>query len=287
MNKKFSDLTLILVSFKSDEQIIRLISKFDKRIKIIIVENSLNKDFKNIIEKKYQNIKVFIPKVNKGWGSAINYAIKKAKSKYIMTLDCDVVITSENISNLLAKGKKLKSFGVLMPKIYRQKYEDLIIGYDKKYKLSILSFNTGCVMLFKRETFLKVGSFDENYFLYFEESDFFIRCIKNNKKIYLYDKFSVKHGGSRSINLKHKNEYFIFRSWHYCWSKFYYYKKHKNYFIALSKTFPNFKKSIFGMIKNLIVGDIFKFKLHNAEFRGLTKSYLFMKSNFRMDINID
>ena len=29
-----------------------------------------------------------------------------------------------------------------------------------------------------------MGSFDENYFLYFEETDFFTRCIKNKKKIY-------------------------------------------------------------------------------------------------------
>ena len=287
MNKKFTDLTVILVSFKSDEQITRLVSKIDKRIKIIIVENSLNKDFKNFIEKKYENIKVIIPRSNKGWGSAINYAIKKIRSKYIMTLDCDVSITSKNISNLLTKAKKLNSFGVLMPKIYKQKYKDLIIGYDKKYKLSILSFNTGCVMLFKRETFLKVGSFDENYFLYFEETDFFTRCINRGKNIYLYDKFIIKHDGSRSINLKYKNEYMIFRNWHYCWSKFYYYRKHKNYFIALSKTFPNFKKSIFGMIKSLILSNPLQFKLRNAEFMCLTRSYLTMKSAHRMNIDID
>ena len=287
MNKKFTDLTVILVSFKSDEQITRLVSKIDKRIKIIIVENSLNKDFKNFIEKKYENIKVLIPRSNKGWGSAINYAIKKIRSKYIMTLDCDVSITSKNISNLLTKAKKLNSFGVLMPKIYKQKYKDLIIGYDKKYKLPILSFNTGCVMLFKRETFLKVGSFDENYFLYFEETDFFTRCINRGKNIYLYDKFIIKHDGSRSINLKYKNEYIIFRNWHYCWSKFYYYRKHKNYFIALSKTFPNFKKSIFGMIKSLILSNPLQFKLRNAEFMGLTRSYLTMKSAHRMNIDID
>jgi N-acetylglucosaminyl-diphospho-decaprenol L-rhamnosyltransferase len=287
MKKNFSDLTVILVSFRSDEQILRLISKFDKKIKIIIVENSLNKNFKRFIEGKYRNIKVFIPKINKGWGSAINYAVNKTKSKYIITLDCDISISNENISNILAKAKTLNSFGVLMPKVHKQEYKDLIIGYDKKNKLSILSFNTGCVMLFEKKTFLKIGSFDENYFLYFEESDFFIRCIKNDKKIYLYKKFDVKHGVSRSINLKYKNEYFIFRNWHYCWSKFYYYRKHQNYFVALSKTFPNFKKSIFGMLKNLILGDYLKFKLNNAEFKGLVKSYLFMKSNHRMNIRID
>ena len=287
MIKNFSNLTVILVSFKSDEQIRKLVSKFDQRIKIIIIENSLDKIFKKFIEKKYKNIKVFIPKENKGWGSAINYAIKKTKSKYIMTLDCDVSITNDNISKLLAKGKTLNSFGVLMPKIHKHKYNDLIIGYDEKNKLPILSFNTGCVMLFEKKTFLKIGSFDENYFLYFEETDFFTRCIKNNKKIYLYEKFDVKHVGSRSINLRYKDEYFIFRNWHYCWSKFYYYRKHKNYFIALSKTFPNFKKSILGMIKNLILRNSLQFKLNNAEFMGLTRSYLTMKSTRRMNIDTD
>ena len=285
MKNNFFDLTVLLVSYKSDEQILRLISKFDKKIKIIIVENSLNKNFKNLIEKKYKNVKVLIPDCNKGWGSGINYAIKKAKSKYIMCLDCDVSITNENISNLLKKGKTLNSFGVLMPKIYKQNYKDLIIGYDKINKLPILSFNTGCVMLFKKKTFLQIGSFDENYFLYFEETDFFTRCIKKNKKIYLYEKFEVKHGGSISINMKYKNDFYIFKSWHYCWSKFYYYRKHFNYLVALSKTFPNLKRSIFGMIKNLILGNSLNFKLNNAEFRGLIKSYLLMKSKHRMNID--
>jgi len=287
MNNNFSNLTILLVSFKSDEQILKLISKLDKKIKIIIVENSLNKDFKNFIERKYKNIKVLIPKANKGWGSAINYAIKKTKSNYIMTLDCDVAITNENISTLLAKGKKLNSFGVLMPKIHKQEYKDLITGYDKKNKLSILSFNTGCVMLLKKETFLQMGSFDENYFLYFEETDFFTRCINRNKKVYLYEKFYVKHEGSRSINLKYKNEYMVFRNWHYCWSKFYYYRKNYNYFIGLSKTFPNLKKSIFGMLKNIILFNTLGFKLSNAEFMGLISSYFFKKSKLRMNISID
>lgn len=285
MTLNFSNLTVLLVSFKSDEQILRLLSKFDKKINIIIVENSRNRNFKSFVEQKYKNVKVLVPKINKGWGSAINYAIKKTKTKYIMTLDCDISITNKNISNLLQTAKKLTSFGVIMPKIHKQKYNDLIIGYDELNKLSILSFSTGCVMLFKRKTFLQMGSFDENYFLYFEETDFFTRCIKNKKKIYLYEKFEVKHAGSRSINLKYKNDYLIFRSWHYCWSKFYYYRIHQNYYAALSKTFPNLKKSIFGMIKNLISGNSLNFKLHNAEFRGLIKSYLLMKSKNRMKIN--
>ena len=97
MTLNFSNLTVLLVSFKSDEQILRLLSRFDKKINIIIVENSRNRNFKSFVEQKYKNVKVLVPKINKGWGSAINYAIKKTKTKYIMTLDCDISITNKNI----------------------------------------------------------------------------------------------------------------------------------------------------------------------------------------------
>ena len=65
---------------------------------------------------------------------------------------------------------------------------------------------------------------------------------------------------------------------------------HKNSYrnlSSISKTFQNFKKSIFGMIKSLILSNPLQFKLHNAEFMGLTRSYLTMKSTRRMSIDID
>tara|TARA_B110000285_G_scaffold88883_1_gene101976 strand:+ start:6559 stop:7419 length:861 start_codon:yes stop_codon:yes gene_type:complete len=285
MKENFSDLTIILVSFKSNEKITKLIKKLDNRIKIIIVENSMNYVFKDYVEKKYQNIKVLIPRENKGFGAGVNFAVSKTKTDYVMALDCDVTIDSNYVANILTKAKKIKFFGVITAKIKGQNYKNLIIDHDKKVNMPVLSFNTGVVQLFKRNTFLKIGKYDEKIFLYFEETDLYKRLMNNKKKIYLYDEKIITHVGSRSIDAKYKNEFFIFRNWHYCWSKFYYYCKHDNYFVALSKTFPNLMGAFFGIIKSIFLLNFLQFRLRYAELCGLLQSYLLLKSSLRINIS--
>ena len=63
-NKILNDLTIVLVSFYSNEKIDELISKINFNIKIIIVENSLNTKYKKLIEDKHKNITVIIPNKN-------------------------------------------------------------------------------------------------------------------------------------------------------------------------------------------------------------------------------
>ena len=51
-----NEITVIFVSFHSDHIIEKSIQTIDKRIKIIVVENSKNLTFKSKIENKYHNI---------------------------------------------------------------------------------------------------------------------------------------------------------------------------------------------------------------------------------------
>ena len=53
------DLTIIIVSFKSGEILDRCLDSIDDKYPVIIVENSLNKDLKNHVEKKYKNGPIF------------------------------------------------------------------------------------------------------------------------------------------------------------------------------------------------------------------------------------
>ena len=93
-------------------------------------------------------------------------------------------------------------------------------------------------MLMKKDVLKKMKYFDNHFFLYFEESDYYKRCIKKGFPIYMYDKVKIIHEGSSSIDEESKFEYKKIRNWHYCWSKFYYFKKHYGYLFGLSKTIP-------------------------------------------------
>ena len=62
MSKYNNKVTVVAVSFFSENIIENLIKSIGHNIKIIIVENSLNSSLKNSIEKKYKNVEVLIPK---------------------------------------------------------------------------------------------------------------------------------------------------------------------------------------------------------------------------------
>ena len=284
MNKIFSQLSIVIVSFKSSVKLIKLISNLDKKFKIIIVENSQDKKLKKKLSNR-KNLFYYYPSTNKGFGAGLNYGIKRTTTKYVLYLDIDTKINSNQILELFNKTKKTKNFGAITAKIRGQNYKDLILGNDKINKMKYVKFNTGCVMMFEKKAFNRIGGFDENFFLYFEEFDYYTRCINNNKKIFLFEKILVSHEGSGSIDKKFKQQYDILRNWHYCWSKFYLYHKHHNYFIAFRKTLPNLIRSIKLCIYYKFKKDDYNFQLHKSELSGLINAYLLKSSFYRPNIS--
>jgi GT2 family glycosyltransferase len=284
-NKLIKDLCIIIVSFKSKTKTLKLIKKIDKAIEVIIVENSQDKNLKLLIEREYKNIKVLIPAYNNGFSWALNLAVKKTSKKYIMYLDTDINVTKSQIVQLLNKANEIKNFGAITPKLYKQDYKDLIIHNNKTQGLTEVSFNTGCLMLMKKSVMKKVNYFDSNIFLYFEENDYYQRCMDINLPIFMYDKVTIKHEGASSIEKDLIHEYKKIRNWHFCWSKFYYFKKHQGYLKGLLKTFPNLRRSIKNIIYCFLTLDFKYISYHYAELEGLFCSYLNLKAFYRINKN--
>ena len=59
MKSHFQDLTIIIVTYKSDEIIFDFVKKIPKIINVIVVENSKNHQLKKKLEKRYKNIRVY------------------------------------------------------------------------------------------------------------------------------------------------------------------------------------------------------------------------------------
>ena len=118
--------------------------------------------------------------------------------------------------------------------------------FNIKAKQECYTF-TGAVMFFNLVNLKNIEIFDENIFLYFEETDFAFRCKKLNKKIFLLPNINIIHKESTSIKVDtNKNEKLkSLRQWHFMWSKFYFYKKNYNYFFAFVKTYRDFIESFF------------------------------------------
>ena len=272
-------LTIILVSFHSSHIIENLINTLEKNIRIIVVENSLNKEIKPYLEKKFKNVQVIIPKENLGNGGGINLGLSLVKTKFSLYLDIDTVPDQDMIEILLKNAEKIKNFSILAPKVKNFNYTDeLYIEHNKDKNCHKMKFITGCALLFNMKILNKIGHFDENIFLYYEEHDLYYRCLKFGFAIYLIDDAKLIHHGSSSINKKYDYEINLTRNWHYCWSKFYYFKKNYGYFYGIRKTFPNFFRALRKYLFFRILGDKKNSSLHMAEMRGLMASYFLRKS---------
>ena len=281
LNKK---ITILLVAYNSLNSIKKLLKNIDSNFQFLIVDNSPNSILKNKLKFIKKNITLIVPKKNNGLSYAINIAAKKIRTEYILYMDSDVNMNTNKILKLLRKAEKIDKFGVLVPEIINGiNYDKLIIKKNIKKNLHQVSFSTGCVMLFKNKIFRKMKYFDDQFFSYFEENDYFKRCNDNKMPVYLYNDVKIFHGGSKSIDKDLQFSYNKFRNWHYSWSKFYYYKKHFNYLVGVSKTFPNFVRSIKKILISLFQLEFKKVSLHYCELEGLISSYFLIKPFYRIE----
>ena len=65
-----------------------------------------------------------------------------------------------------------------------------------------MNFITGCALLFNMNSLKKIGYFDENIFLYYEEHDLYFRCLKAGLDIYLIDEAKIIHEGASGTDEK-------------------------------------------------------------------------------------
>lgn len=236
-------LTIVIVSYKSKKLILSHIQKFYNKFKIIIIENSSDEKFKKTLKKNYKNVDIYL-KNNIGYGRAVNFAAKKIKTKYFISMNPDTIIYTNTFKNLMNAAVHIKKFGVIGPvnKNFKKKYKNKLFIKKKKIEAP--------VMLFDTQIFNKIKGFDENIFLYYEDNDYFKRCSRLNQKIYLITNSYYKHSklikynksldvkSSSFNNVDEKNYSYFIGGWHGQWSKFYYLKKYNGFINALIRCFP-------------------------------------------------
>lgn len=299
MKSYHKDLTVVIVTFHSTFYLKKILNKL-KNIKVVIVENSDNNNFKKNIEKKYNNVKCILSGSNIGFGRAINLAIRKYISKYYLIINPDCEFTEETITKLYDLIKKERKISVISPTTIDKKNRQAIkYGYfistlsKKKYfenhLIKQVDFVIGHFFLINKNVFNKVGMFDENIFLNYEEIDLFKRLKRKNYKIFIHKKTSIKHlegqsGFTKKNKLKSIHEFTKTSKWHLAWSKFYYYKKNYNYLIAIFINFNFFFQNILRYIYFLLKRDKKKKEISLCFIKGSWASFLNKKSFFRPKI---
>ncbi|WP_332237869.1 glycosyltransferase family 2 protein [Sporolactobacillus sp. KGMB 08714] len=161
---------------------------------------------------------------NLGFAGGNNLAIKKAynqKFEYIWLLNNDTIVDTKSLSLLVDYIDRNKQVGIVGSKIYY--YGSNVIWFaggefnqtsgktihlgmkevDKGEFNSVeeVDYITGCSMLFRSDLINDIGYMREDYFLYYEETDYNIKAKRHGWKIVyvpdsiVYHKVSGSSGG--------------------------------------------------------------------------------------------
>ena len=108
------NLTIIIVTIKSQKIIDDCLKSIDPGVKKIIVENSSDEEFVNYLNSKYENIECYLTGKNLGMGPGNNYGIKKSNTRYVMILNPDTVLKHDTLDHIFKISKNLE-FAILSP----------------------------------------------------------------------------------------------------------------------------------------------------------------------------
>ena len=94
------NLSVVIVTLKSEKVIYKCIDSINQDIPIIVVENSSNQKFKQDLESKYKNLKCILSKSNLGMGAANNIGIKSSSTDYVLILNPDVILQNNTLDEI-------------------------------------------------------------------------------------------------------------------------------------------------------------------------------------------
>ena len=237
VNRMISAVILNYNDSKTTMKLAETISRYSIIEHVVVVDNCSDDDSYKIM-KKTRSFKVDVIKTDKngGYGYGNNYGIRYASrrygTKYVLICNPDIEVSNNTIENCLNFALNHEECAVVAPlmldsnhqlnmkcvwkiptfcqylffslpimgRFFQSMYykENELLKSEKQY------IEVGCVagslLLVKAEKMLKCGMYDENIFLYCEETLLGLKMKRLNYKTYLLTDETFVHYHSVSIN---------------------------------------------------------------------------------------
>lgn len=261
------DISISIVNFNTKDNLKKCLDSIKKNIKdisyeIIVVDNNSSDGSVGMLKDDFPFVRIISNRENLGATKAKNQSFAEANGRYILMLDSDIEILQGAFEEMFKFMEKNHSVGILGPKVlftngqmqhscnksapnlwsafinkffffanlrygfYRSKIGDLYLR--KKYnKTEEFRWVGGMCMLVRKEVINQVGGMDENYFIYFDDTDFCLMARNNGWQIYYLPSASVIHHMSKGVG---RFRYFLYPK--IFESELYFFKKHQGQFQA-------------------------------------------------------
>jgi len=215
-----------------------------KNANVRILFNKTEDKSIELVRKEFKRVKIHVSDKRIGFAEASNFLVKKSNSKYVIFLNNDTIVSKDWSNELIKTLERHKNCVAVQSKIRsfyeRDKFENAgaaggfvdkygypfcrgrIFSYVEKDKGQYdderrIFWGCGVSLLVNRKEFIKLGMFDEKFFMYAEELDFCWRANNRGRQVWFSPKSVIYHMGSFSVKkekINFKKEYLISRN-HY------------------------------------------------------------------------
>lgn len=213
-------LTIISVSYNSQHILTQCLAAVidSEKYPIIIVDNASSDDSAKVLQARFPKAQVEALSKNIGYGRAANVGLDFVQTRYALLLNPDLKADTAAIDQLLQHAAADDSDTAIWGPA------SLAADHQAQSQPENVEWLSGCAMLFDMQKLQKIGLFDENIFLFFEETDLCQRVLQVGMKIKLCKDVYFDHMLGQACRPTPKIE--AMKAWHYGWSRCYYINKH-------------------------------------------------------------
>ncbi len=228
------DVSIIVVCYKGWARLTKCLESLDTftgknfSSEVIVVDNKSDDATINDIKSNFPRFRFIENSVNGGFGNGNNLGSKSASGEYLLFLNPDTVAREEEIEKLLNVARKNPAFGIVSCSQVNEKGKESIAtgpfpdllnltgfqralfgrlraeGRGQKKETEFPDWVSGSVILIRKELFLSLGGFDDDFWMYSEDVDLCRRVRNLQLEVAFCRNISIEHnhGGSSRINLK-------------------------------------------------------------------------------------
>lgn len=229
-----TDLSVIIVCFKGWERLYKCLEALNAFTgeqlitEVIVVDNKSDEKTIFEIEKRFPKFRFIYNVINGGFSNGSNIGADNSSGEFLLFLNPDTVASESEINRLLNFAKKEKEFALvscrqvnekgkesiasgefpsilnltgLQRAIFKRRHSEFI---NSKSEISFPDWVSGSVIMISSDTFKKIGGFDEDFWMYYEDVNLCRRIREMDGRIAVCNSITIQHnhGGSSRVNIK-------------------------------------------------------------------------------------
>jgi hypothetical protein len=207
-------LSLIIVNYNGERWLTPCLESIQPQLhggdEVIVVDNNSTDSSVTLLRDAFPWVHTIVSPENKGFASGNNLGFAKAQGEILFFLNTDIIVPEGLIESMVGRFLELQCdvLGINQMPYDGGKADNFMqtidhLGYPYFYpathRTEASFYVQGYAFMVRRDLYLESGGLDNDFFMYFEETDWMWRLQLMGKDIRFAKDIIIRHAGAGSV----------------------------------------------------------------------------------------